>query len=74
MNERLRAVVEKVEQLSHADQESLIALIEEELEELEWDALTRKPGAAAFHEQLRAELRQAEERGEIEEIEGDRFA
>jgi len=47
----------------------MIAMIEEELEELEWDALTQKPGAQTFHDQLRAELRQAEERGEIEEIE-----
>jgi len=40
-------------------------MIEEELEELEWEALTRKPGAQAFHDQLRAELRQAEEQGTL---------
>ena len=68
MNDRLRAVVDKVEQLPDAEQDALIAMIEEELEELEWDALTQKPGARAFHDQLRAELRQAEEYGELEEI------
>ena len=73
MNERLRAVVERVEQLPDVDQEALAALLEEELEEREWDTLTKRPGAHAFHEQLRAELREAEERNELEEIEGDRF-
>jgi len=68
MNDRLCAVVDKVEQLPDAEQATLIAMIEEELEELEWDALTQKPGARAFHDQLRAELRQAEEYGELEEI------
>lgn len=74
MNDRLRAVIDKVERLPDADQEALIEMIEEELEEMEWDTLTRKPGAQAFHDQLRAELRQAEERGEVEEIVGDTFA
>jgi hypothetical protein len=74
MNERLRAVVERAEQLPDEDQETLARLLEEELEELEWDALTHKPGAHAFHDQLRAELREAEEHGELEEIEGDKFA
>jgi hypothetical protein len=73
MNERLRAIVERVEQLPDVDQEALAALLEEELEEREWDALTKRPGAHAFHEQLRAELREAEERDELEEIEGDTF-
>ncbi len=74
MNEHLRALIERAEKLPDADQEALAHLLEEELEELEWDALTRKPGARAFHDQLRAELREAEEHGEIEDIEGDMFA
>ena len=74
MNEHLRAVIERAEQLPDADQETLARLLEEELEELEWEVLTHKPGARAFHDQLRAELREAEQHGEIEEIEGDKFA
>ncbi len=74
MNERLRAVVDRVEKLPDADQEALAELLEEEMEEREWEALTRRPGAHAFHDQLRAELREAEERGELEEVEGDTLA
>lgn len=74
MNERLHAVIKRAEQLPDADQEALAQMIEEELEELDWDALTHKPGAHAFHNQLRSELHKSEERGEIEEIEGNRFA
>lgn len=73
MNERLRAVVDRAEQLPDADQEALAKLLEEELEEREWEALTRRPGTRAFHEELRAELREAEERGEVEEIHGDKL-
>lgn len=73
MNDRLRAVIDRAEQLPDADQEALARLLEEELEEREWEALTRRPGAHAFHEELRAELREAEERGEVEEIEEDHF-
>ncbi|HEX6798172.1 MAG TPA: hypothetical protein VF116_10725 [Ktedonobacterales bacterium] len=73
MNERLRAVVDRAEQLPDADQEALAKLLEEELEEREWEALTRLPGARAFHEALRAELREAEERGEVEDIHGDKL-
>lgn len=74
MNERLRLVVERAEQLPDVDQEILARLLEEGLEELEWDALTHKPGARAFHNRLRAELLEAEERGKIDELDGDKFA
>ena len=73
MNGRLRAVLDRAEQLPDADQEALARLLEEELEEREWEALTRRPGARTFHEELRAELREAEERGEVEEIPGDKL-
>ena len=73
MNPRLRAVIDRAEQLPDSEQEELATLIKEELEEREWEALTQRPGARAFHDQLRAELREAEERGELEEIEGDTF-
>lgn len=73
MNSRLQAVIDRAEKLPDADQEALAALLEEELEEREWDALTQRSGARAFHDQLRTELREAEERGELEEIEGDTF-
>jgi hypothetical protein len=71
MNNRLRAVVERLDQLPDADQEALAELLKEELEERAWQSPTKLPGAVAFHEQLRADLREAEERGELEEIEGD---
>ena len=74
MNKRLRAVIERAEQLPATAQEALTKLLEEELAEREWESLTLQPGARAFHDQLRAELREAEERGEIEEIKGDTFA
>ena len=74
MNERLRAVIERAEQLPDMAQEALAKVLEEELAEREWESLTQQPGARAFHDQLRAELREAEERGEIEEIEGGTFA
>jgi hypothetical protein len=74
MNERLQAVVDRVEKLPDADQEALAELLEEELEEREWEALTKRPGARAFHDRLRAELHEAEEHGEVKEIEGDTFA
>lgn len=74
MNERLRAVVERVEHLPDAEQEALAELLEEELEEREWEALTQRSGARAFHDQLRAELRDAETKGELEEIRGNTFA
>lgn len=73
MNPRLQAVIDRAEQLPDAEQEELATLIEEELEEREWEALTNRPGARAFHDQLRAELREAEEGGELEEIKGDTF-
>jgi hypothetical protein len=73
MNSRLRAVMDRAEQLPDEEQEALAALLEEELEERAWDELTQRPGAHAFHDQLRAELREAEERGEVEEITGDTF-
>lgn len=74
MNERLRAVMERAEKLPDTDQEALAQLLEEELEEREWDALTHKSGARAFHDLLRAELREAEEHGKLQEIDGDKFA
>lgn len=67
MNERLRAVLDRAEKLPDADQEALARLIEEELEEREWVALTQRPSARAFHDQLREELREAEERGELDD-------
>jgi DnaJ-domain-containing protein 1 len=73
MNPRLRAVIDRAEHLPDADQEALAALIEEEMEEREWEALTQRPGSRAFHDELRAELREAEERSELEEIKGDTF-
>ena len=63
MNDRLRAVVEAAEQLPDAEQEALAATWEEALEERELDALVRRPGARAFHDQLRAEAREAEKLG-----------
>ena len=65
MNARLRAVMDRAEELPDEEQEALASVLEEELEELEWDELTQRPGAHSFHEQLRAELREAEERGEV---------
>jgi hypothetical protein len=65
MNERLRAVVERVEHLPDAEQEALAKLLEEELEEREWEALTKRPGARAFHDQLRAELHDADTKERI---------
>jgi len=73
MNPRLQAVIDRAEKLPDADQEALAAVIEEELEECEWEALTQRPGSRAFHDELRAELREAEERGKLEEIKGDTF-
>lgn len=37
-----------------------------------WNA--QRPGARAFHDQMRAELRDAETKGEFEEIKGETFA
>jgi hypothetical protein len=65
MNERLRAVVERVEHLPEAEQEALAKLLEEELEEREWEAFTQRLGACAFHDQLRAELHDAETKERI---------
>jgi hypothetical protein len=65
LHPRLKAVIDRAEKLPDADQEALAALIEEEIEEREWEALCQRPGARAFHDQLRAELREAEERGEL---------
>jgi hypothetical protein len=67
MNERLRAVLDRAKKLPDADQEALARLIEEELEEREWAALSQRLGARAFHDQLREELREAEERGELDD-------
>lgn len=71
MNDRLRAIVEDAERLSDAEQEALAIAWEELLEEREWAALTKRPGARAFHGQLRAEARQAQEQGTLEEFDGD---
>ncbi|HLY32830.1 MAG TPA: hypothetical protein VKQ36_17535 [Ktedonobacterales bacterium] len=74
MNQRLRAVLDRAEKLPDTEQEALAELLESELEELEWEELTRRPSAKAFHDQLRAELREAEAKGEVEDITGDTFA
>ena len=74
MNDHLRAVIEAAEQLSDAEQEALATAWEELLEEREWDALVKRPGARAFHDQLRAEAREAKAQDTLEEVDGDTFA
>ncbi|MGH2516385.1 MAG: hypothetical protein ACRDHP_12085, partial [Ktedonobacterales bacterium] len=73
MTDRLRQVFTHAEQLADAQQDALAAKWAEDLDELEWDALTRKPGAHAFHQRLIEEARQARAKGEIEDIDGDAF-
>lgn len=73
MTERLRQVFAHAERLPDAQQDALAAKWAEELDELEWDALTRKPGAHAFHQRLIEQARQAQAKGEVEDIDGDSF-
>lgn len=74
MTERLRRVFAQAEQLSDTQQDALAAKWAEELDELEWDALTRKPGAHAFHQRLVEQARQARAKGDVEDIDGDSWA
>lgn len=73
MVDELRHAFELAQQQPDEEQRRIAQMVLEELEEREWEALTRRPGARAFHEELRAELREAEERGEVEEIHGDKL-
>ena len=58
----------QIKTLSDKELQALQELVELEQEEREWDELTSRPGAQAFHDKLREELRIAEERGEIEDL------
>jgi hypothetical protein len=73
MSDLFQQVLEQVKKLSPEKQQALAEMIELTLEEREWDALTQKPGARAFHDALREELRQAEASGEVEDITGDNW-
>lgn len=74
MSDLFQQVVEQVKKLSPEEQQAHAEMSELTLEELKWDALTQKPGAHAFHDSLREELRQAEESGEVEDITKDDWA
>lgn len=68
MTERLQHALERVQQLPDEEQDHLASLIEEELDELEWDALLQKPGARAFLKELVEEGRAEHAAGATEEI------
>lgn len=67
MVEELRQAIEQVERLPEDAQRRIAALIQEELEEREWDRLVRTPESQRFLAQLAAEAREHEAAGEIEE-------
>jgi hypothetical protein len=73
MTERLQHVLERVRDLPDDEQDHLAALLEEELDEREWDALLDKPGSRTFVKRLVEEGKAVHAAGATEEI-GDTLA
>ncbi len=71
MVDRLREVIATIEKLPAERQEQLANTLEDLLEEEEWDELTARPGAAAFHESLLQEYKREKADGTLEAITGD---
>jgi hypothetical protein len=63
MTETLRLVVERVEQLPPEQQNAIAELIEQELEEREWDEMVAKPASQHLLEHLAAEARREDAAG-----------
>lgn len=58
--------IAQVEQLPEEAQRHIAALIQEELEEREWDTLVSTPGSQRFLAQLAAEARTLQAAGQVE--------
>ncbi len=52
MTEALRAVLDEIEKLPEEEQNRLAELLEREVEEREWEAITSKPGSERFLSKL----------------------
>ena len=73
MTERLKQAIKLVEQLDPAIQDMIAAIIEEQLEEEEWDDLVSSPQSKNFLKKLVAEGRKEHAKGHSEEITGETF-
>ena len=67
MVEELRRAIEEAEHLPEEAQRHIAALIEQELEEQEWEALVSSPESQRFLAELSAEIDQQEAAGEVED-------
>ncbi len=68
MTETFKQVAEQIKKLTPEEQQALRELLDLAEEEREWDELTSRPGAQAFHDHIRNEIRKAQENDEIEEL------
>jgi len=68
MTERLRQVVAQVEQLSPEVQDALAEILEQEIEEQEWDAIVRTPGSQRYLEHLAQEARREDAANETRDL------
>ena len=67
MTELLQQAFLDVERLPADQQDAIAAMVREELEEREWDALVSSPASQELLVRLAAEARRADDAGETEE-------
>ena len=70
---RSRAVIEKAEKLSDADQEALASILEEALAEREWETIVQKRHVCDALKWMAQEALEEDAAGETQEITGDAF-
>lgn len=69
MTELLKRVVAQVEELPAEQQDAIAELLQQELEEREWEAIVAKPGSQSFLAQLATEARRERARGQLRDLE-----